>query len=140
MCQLLLCLSNIYENKIIKYYTNELIITRWWPMIIKITATLKNNDNVFPKQHKNIKTCFWKQTLASENSFLVSKMPFQSKVSIILYKWLPSRCSHFENIYVPASWQGIKPSTLSLFSTTTTNLLTGHSRYLDFWFDLGSGV
>ena len=65
-------------------------------------------------------------------------MPFQSKVSIILYKWLPSRCEHLENIYISASRQAIEPSTSSLFSTSTTNLSTGCSRYLEFWFALST--
>ena len=64
--------------------------------------------------------------------------PFSLKMSRVLYKWLPSRGDHIENIYVPASRRGIKPSTSSLFSAIITNLLTGHSRHLDFWLVLST--
>ena len=59
-------------------------------------------------------------------------------MSVDLYKWRPSICDHLENIYVPASLQGIEPSTSSLFSISTTNLLTGRSRYLHFWLTLST--
>ena len=64
--------------------------------------------------------------------------PFSLKMSRVLYKWLPSRGDHIENIYVPGSRRGIKPSTSSLFSAIITNLLTGHSRHLDFWLVLST--
>ena len=61
------------KNKIIKYYTHELIITRWWPMVIKITLTLK------------IMTMFLKTTQKYQNMFL--------KTKFILWKFIISMIS-----------------------------------------------
>ena len=48
----------MYQNKIIKYYTDGLIITRWWPMVNKNDFNTKNNDHVFQSSTKISKHVF----------------------------------------------------------------------------------
>ena len=93
-------------------------------------SNTKNNHHIFQNSTKISKHIFENKMSASECSFQYHKCPFSLKISIVLCKWLPSRFDHLENIYVPTSRRKIKPSTSSLFSTSTINLSTGRSRYL----------
>ena len=93
-------------------------------------SNTKNNHHIFQNSTKISKHIFENKMSASECSFQYHKCPFSLKMSIVLCKWLPSRFDHLENIYVPTSRRKIKPSTSSLFSTSTINLSTGRSRYL----------